>query len=79
MSIEQIDPQDVEWPDEREPYTARHRSDVGRTHPLSMIGSQRRIAGLHERGTGRQTMLGWLSRGMARPVTLTNDGGDSDE
>jgi hypothetical protein len=66
MSIEQINPRDVEWPDEREPYVPRHRSSVGRTHPLSMIGSVWRVVGIHERGTGRQTMDSWKARQSLR-------------
>jgi hypothetical protein len=51
---------DVEWPDERDTYQPRHRSDVGRTSVPAV--RSRRVGRHDERYTGRDTLDDWKAR-----------------
>jgi hypothetical protein len=62
MSIEQINPGDVVWPDEREPYVPRHRSERGITWMHGVNGPSPRIGRHDARHTGRDTLADWQAR-----------------
>jgi hypothetical protein len=74
MSSRNLTPADVEWPDEREPYKPRHRSDVGRTHPWSSEWpTPTRQTGRHDkRNAAREALQDWIDRHSLRDLlTLT--------